>query len=144
MIPRPPRSTRTDTLFPYTTLFRSVSAVYAAGSFVVGLIIGALNLKVPLPRQLLAALGALLVTTLPLLLVDTVPALAAALFLSGVAVSPTFITAFGLIERRVPPGLLTEGVTWLMTGIGIGMAFGAFLSGWVVDSFGPARGFPVY
>src|SRR3546814_4676028 len=25
MIPRPPRSNRTDTLFPYTTLFRSVS-----------------------------------------------------------------------------------------------------------------------
>src|SRR3546814_7554247 len=25
MIRRPPRSTRTDTLFPYTTLFRSVS-----------------------------------------------------------------------------------------------------------------------
>src|SRR3546814_18553435 len=27
MIRRPPRSTRTDTLFPYTTLFRSVEAV---------------------------------------------------------------------------------------------------------------------
>src|SRR3546814_1923136 len=27
MIRRPPRSTRTDTLFPYTTLFRSVLAV---------------------------------------------------------------------------------------------------------------------
>src|SRR3546814_4148277 len=27
MIRRPPRSTRTDTLFPYTTLFRSVSGV---------------------------------------------------------------------------------------------------------------------
>src|SRR3546814_4777770 len=27
MIRRPPRSTRTDTLFPYTTLFRSVSFV---------------------------------------------------------------------------------------------------------------------
>src|SRR3546814_15642607 len=26
MIPRPPRSTRTDTLFPYTTLFRSSEA----------------------------------------------------------------------------------------------------------------------
>src|SRR3546814_16853348 len=25
MIPRPPRSTRTDTLFPYTTLFRSAA-----------------------------------------------------------------------------------------------------------------------
>src|SRR3546814_15565631 len=28
MIRRPPRSTRTDTLFPYTTLFRSVLASY--------------------------------------------------------------------------------------------------------------------
>src|SRR3546814_12475705 len=27
MVRRPPRSTRTDTLFPYTTLFRSVAAV---------------------------------------------------------------------------------------------------------------------
>src|SRR3546814_3442745 len=27
MIRRPPRSTRTDTLFPYTTLFRSLGAV---------------------------------------------------------------------------------------------------------------------
>src|SRR3546814_578839 len=27
MIRRPPRSTRTDTLFPYTTLFRSANAV---------------------------------------------------------------------------------------------------------------------
>src|SRR3546814_9851484 len=27
MIRRPPRSTRTDTLFPYTTLFRSMKAV---------------------------------------------------------------------------------------------------------------------
>src|SRR3546814_2665550 len=28
MLRRPPRSTRTDTLFPYTTLFRSASASY--------------------------------------------------------------------------------------------------------------------
>src|SRR3546814_3674874 len=31
MIRRPPISTRTDTLFPYTTLFRSVSLPVAAG-----------------------------------------------------------------------------------------------------------------
>src|SRR3546814_14982790 len=30
MIRRPPRSTRTDTLFPYTTLFRSPLSPYAA------------------------------------------------------------------------------------------------------------------
>src|SRR3546814_5306239 len=32
MIRRPPRSTRTDTLFPYTTLFRSVEGVRAVDS----------------------------------------------------------------------------------------------------------------
>src|SRR3546814_17042301 len=31
MIRRPPRSTRTDTLFPYTTLFRSLFTVTTAG-----------------------------------------------------------------------------------------------------------------
>src|SRR3546814_4597510 len=30
MIRRPPRSTRTDTLFPYTTLFRSVQRIFEA------------------------------------------------------------------------------------------------------------------
>jgi MFS family permease len=118
-----------------------VIGVYAAGSFVVGLIIGALNLRTPLRRQLQTALVVLLMTTLPLLLVGSVPALAGAIFLSGVAVSPTFITAFGLIERRVPPEALTEGVTWVMTGIGIGMALGAFVSGLVVDAFGARNGF---
>src|SRR3546814_19173458 len=33
MIRRPPRSTRTGTLFPYTTLFRSLGAAYAVRSF---------------------------------------------------------------------------------------------------------------
>lgn len=118
-----------------------VIGVYAVGSFIVGLILGTLNLKILLQRQLLAALGIVLLTTLPLLMVESVPALAGAIFLSGVAISPTFITAFGLIERRVPSEVLTEGVTWVMTGIGIGMALGAFVTGLVVDAFGPRSGF---
>src|SRR3546814_7828317 len=43
MIRRPPRSTRTDTLFPYTTLFRSPFAVAAAA--VVQRIAGALRAR---------------------------------------------------------------------------------------------------
>src|SRR3546814_13924220 len=35
MIRRPPRSTRTDTLFPYTTLFRSVWPAILAGIIIV-------------------------------------------------------------------------------------------------------------
>lgn len=119
-----------------------VIGVYAIGSFVVGLILGALNPKMPLQRQLLIAVSVLALTALPLLAASTsVALLAFAVFLSGVAISPIFITSFGLIERRVPESMLTEGVTWVMTGIGIGMALGAFISGWVIDNFGPDNGF---
>ena len=118
-----------------------VIGVYAVGSFVVGLIVGAWNLTMPLQRQLAIAVGIIALTTLPLLVANTVPLLALAVFVSGVAISPTFITAFGLIERRVPEAMLTEGITWVMTGIGIGMALGAFATGWVVDNFGAQNGF---
>ncbi len=119
-----------------------VIGVYAIGSFVVGLLLGAINPKIPLHRQLLIAVSVLALTALPLLFATTaVGLLAFAVFLSGVGISPIFITAFGLIERRVPESMLTEGVTWVMTGIGIGMALGAFISGWVIDNFGAGNGF---
>src|SRR3546814_3934195 len=36
MIRRPPRSTRTDTLFPYTTLFRSLSFIIDLVGYAIG------------------------------------------------------------------------------------------------------------
>src|SRR3546814_20500234 len=48
MIRRPPRSTRTDTLFPYTTLFRSVCADAPVGPVAL----------LPLPAVILGAGGA--------------------------------------------------------------------------------------
>lgn len=121
-----------------------VIGVYAVGSFVVGLVLGAINPKMALHRQLMIAVGVLAVTSIPLLFsTSSVAALAVAVFISGIAISPTFITAFGLIERRVPESMLTEGVTWVMTGIGIGMALGSFTAGWLVDAYGPQHGFCV-
>lgn len=119
-----------------------VVGIYAVGSFVLGLVLGALKLTTPLQKQFAVAVGVVALTQVPLLFfTGTVPLLATAVFVSGLAISPTFITAFGLIERRVPESMLTEGVTWVMTGIGIGMALGAFLAGWVVDNLGPRHGF---
>src|SRR3546814_9856128 len=40
MIRRPPRSTRTDTLFPYTTLFRSVLAGVAVFCIFIWMLVG--------------------------------------------------------------------------------------------------------
>lgn len=114
---------------------------YAAGSLVVGLVYGSLKLEMPLSRQFAIAIAVAAVTTVPLLFVPNIPLLALALFVSGVSISPTFITAFSLIERLVPAAKLTEGITWVMTGIGIGMAIGSASSGWVIDEFGASSGF---
>src|SRR3546814_3548303 len=43
MIRRPPRSTRTDTLFPYTTLVRSAGIGGSAGNTLFGLVINAVK-----------------------------------------------------------------------------------------------------
>jgi MFS family permease len=114
---------------------------YAVGSMIVGMVFGAVKLKMPLAYQFAIAIAVVAATTLLLPFVDSIPVLAVALFVSGVAISPTFITAFGLIERHVPAAKLTEGITWVMTGIGIGMAVGSFASGWAIDAFGASNGF---
>ncbi|MDM0056823.1 MFS transporter [Variovorax fucosicus] len=114
---------------------------YALGSMFVGLVFGALKPRMPLSRQFAIAIAIAAATTVPLLFVSNIPMLALALFVSGAAISPTFITAFSLVERLVPAAKLTEGITWVMTGIGIGMAIGSFVTGLVIDAFGPSQGF---
>jgi MFS family permease len=114
---------------------------YAVGSLFVGLVFGVLKPKLALSHQFAIAVAVAAVMTIPLLFATSIPMLALALFISGMAISPTFITAFGLVERLVLPAQLTEGITWVMTGIGIGMAAGSFASGWVIDMFGASNGF---
>ena len=41
----------------------------------------------------------------------------------------------------MPGARLTEGITWGMTGIGIGVAIGSIASGYVIDTFGAQAGF---
>ncbi|MFH9296567.1 hypothetical protein [Streptomyces sp. NPDC017520] len=43
----------------------------------------------------------------------------------------------------MPPAALTEGMTWAVTGLSVGVASGAVVSGAIVDRFGPGGGFVV-
>ncbi|KAG1541035.1 hypothetical protein G6F50_014280 [Rhizopus delemar] len=59
----------------------------------------------------------------------TLPALAAAVLLAGLFFAPTMIVAMSLVEQRVPASRLTEGMTWLLAGLNIGVALGALGDG---------------
>ncbi|WJD60344.1 MFS transporter [Pseudomonas kurunegalensis] len=118
-----------------------VLSVYAVGSCVSGLLFGALRPKFPLHRQLLVAALATGVTTLPLVAVNSIPGLAVAMLAAGLFFAPTMIVAMTLLERLVPERQVTEGMTWLLAGLNVGVALGAAGAGRIVDAAGVQWGF---
>lgn len=118
-----------------------VLSAYAVGSCLSGLLYGSLKLKTPLHRLLWLSGLATATTTVPLILVTNLTALAAAVLVAGFFFAPTMIVAMSLIERQVAESQLTEGMTWLLAGLNVGVALGAAIAGQVVDSSEPRVGF---
>ncbi|MCW2620908.1 MAG: major facilitator superfamily 1 [Frankiales bacterium] len=116
-------------------------ACVAAGSAVAGLAYGARPWRSSLDRRFRTALLLLALGSVPLLLAPSVLLMAPAALLTGIAVSPTLIAAFGVTERLLPAGSLTEGFTWLTSGLGLGAATGAALAGVLADHAGARPGF---
>ncbi|TRO39248.1 MFS transporter [Pseudomonas putida] len=120
-----------------------VLSCYAIGSCVAGLVFGVLKLDTPLHKLLLLGGLATAATTLPLLVVGNIIGLAIAVLVAGLFFAPTMIVAMSLVERIVPESKLTEGMTWLLAGLNVGVAGGAAASGQVVDMWGAQAGFNV-
>lgn len=118
-----------------------VLSAYAIGSCTAGLLYGARRWHLALQRQLLLWALATTLSCLPLLLVDSIAGLAGAVLLAGVFFAPTLIVAMALVERSVPEEQLTEGLTWLLAGLNIGVAAGAAAAGQLVDLGTPGSGF---
>jgi predicted MFS family arabinose efflux permease len=120
-----------------------ILAAYAAGSMASALVVGARSASssdARLPRVLLLASLALLAVTLPLLLRPGLLAFGILAFVAGLAVSPVLITCFTLVEVLVRPSEITEGLSWAISSIGIGVAASAAGAGWLIDQAGPQAG----
>jgi len=120
-----------------------VLALYAAGSCVAGVVFGLLHFKGAPGRRWLLGICAMAVSMIPLLLVGNLPFLAVALFVAGLSIAPTMITTMSLIEEHVPRAHLTEGMTWVSTGLAVGVALGSSVAGWVIDAAGARAGYGV-
>lgn len=125
----------------HTALSSVVLAVYAAGSCVAGIVFGALKPRGSMSGRFLVGVSVMAVSMLPLLLVGNLVALAVALFLAGLSISPTMVTSMGLVERLVPAAKLNEGMTWTITGLAVGVAVGSSVGGWTVDRAGASTGY---
>ena len=120
-----------------------VLALYAAGSCVAGIVFGLLRFSGAPQRRWLLGICAMAVSMIPLLLVGNLPFLAVALFVAGLSIAPTMITTMSLIEEHVPRAQLTEGMTWVSTGLAVGVALGSSVAGWVIDAAGARAGYGV-
>ena len=118
-------------------------ALVAGGSAVAGLAYGSLHWKAPLHRRFQLSLVGLAIGLLPLLLAPNVALMAPAALLAGVAVSPSLIGSFGLVDSLVPLSARTEGFSWLNSGLGVGVAAGFAVAGAVVEGAGARTAFAV-
>lgn len=119
----------------------AVLASFAAGSLVAGVVWGSVHWRSAIRTRLVLTHTALAVAVVPLPLLDGLAALAAFATLAGLTISPTLITGFSLIEEVVPAARLTEGLAWVSTALGVGVAVGATLSGRVADASGAGAAF---
>jgi predicted MFS family arabinose efflux permease len=121
----------------------AVLACFAFGSGTAGFLYGARHWAAGVLRRFRLQTSILALLSPLFLLATNVPALAVVTFVVGLGIAPTLISAFGLIENIVPAVSLTEGLSWLTTGLSIGYGAGASLVGGVADAYGAHRAFLV-
>jgi predicted MFS family arabinose efflux permease len=110
--------------------------VLAAGgvtSLLAGLWYGTVHLSMAPHRQFLVGIAILGAASCVLPTVDTLLGLTLAALLLGCSISPALIAGFGLAHRLMPPDGVTEGLAWISTGVGLGLALGAPLAGRIAD-----------
>ncbi|MFT4296886.1 MAG: MFS transporter [Micropruina sp.] len=112
-----------------------VLAVFSLASGLAGFYYGARRWGSPLISRFLIGVAALCAACVALIGAHSVLLLCIGGLLVGVTVAPTLINGNTLIGRLVSRDRLTEGLSWMGTGIGIGVAIGSSASGQVIDRF---------
>jgi MFS family permease len=106
---------------------------FSLGSLIAGVVAGTVTWRRgPLERVRIGS-GLLAVGTLSLPFLPGLPVATLALFVTGLALAPTLITLFSLIEAAVPRSRLNEAMGFVQTGMSGGIAPGAWVAGLVAD-----------
>jgi MFS family permease len=118
-----------------------VLGMFSVASAAAGFFYGSRSWRSPLLGRFVVGVLAMFLTATALLAANTVLLLTAAGVLFGATVAPTLINGNTLIGQLVPRDRLTEGLSWMGTGIGIGAGVGSSIGGQVIDYSGYHGGF---
>jgi MFS family permease len=118
-------------------------AAFAAGSGVSGFVYGSRNLAAPVLDRFRTQIVIFAVLPALFLAAVNVPVLMLFAFVVGMSIAPALITAFGLVQSTIPARALTEGLSWVITGISLGWGAGSVLVGGIADAHGARLAFTV-
>lgn len=116
-------------------------AVWALGSAISAIFNGVIKWRTNHAMRFWIFLIVLTMLSIPFFFVHNLTILAIVLFCNGLGVAPLIVAAYGVAESAVPPGQITESLAWVLAGMPIGGAVTSAISGWVIDNYGPTRGF---
>ena len=117
--------------------------LYGMTSLIAGLGYGALKEQMPLHRRLIVCVTLFAAGGIPLLAARGLLSLILLLPLAGVAMAPATVTAMEVMQRVVPPAMLTQTISWDATAIAFGMTAGSFLAGATIAPLGADYAFVV-
>ncbi len=120
-----------------------VLAAFAAGSAASGFYYGSRRWPAPVLERF--RIQALIFGLLPwlFLLAVNVPVLTVIIFVVGLGIAPTLITAFTLIQELAPAAALTESMGWFSTGLAVGYGIASASVGRIADAHGARPAFLV-
>lgn len=115
-------------------------AIFALGSMLSAVVVGSRSWATPPQRRFVVSAIALTFGTVPILLANSIPFMAIAVFLTGLGIAPTMIAANSVIEGLAPRHRLTEAFAWLSSATASGVAIGSIIGGVVIDELGTRGG----
>jgi len=121
----------------------TVYGVFAGGSMLAGVLYGMVAWRRSARQRMLGCYALLVLGCSTLWAMPSLTALAIAGLFCGLAIAPTLITGYTLVETLVADGAKTEAFTWLTGAIGLGLAAGSTAAGQLIDQSGPSAGFLV-
>jgi len=127
--------------FGYKALAGFVLATYALGSATGGLWYGSRSWRAPVERRFAVTLALTVTGVATFWVQPNLLTLLPVIYLSGLTIAPTLIAGFSLVQGQARPGRGTEALTWLSTGIAVGVATGSSVVGFVIDAHGARWGY---
>ncbi|WP_243437727.1 MFS transporter [Streptomyces sp. FH025] len=121
----------------------TVYGIFAGGSMLAGVLYGVIAWRRPVRDRMLMSYALLVLGCSTLWAMPNLVALTVAGLVCGLAIAPTLISGYTLVETLVADGAKTEAFTWLTGAIGLGLAVGSMAAGKLIDGHGPSVGFLV-